>query len=304
MEVGDFAPDGSATVSCGRCQTRLKVNLSLELQGTEDAQAEMASSANPSKAKSPDLGSILIAVDGEVTREMIRDLLTDGGYRTIESTDGKDAMALLRSHRSGVALIDVGLSEILGFQLCEQIKHDPDLKETIVILIASIYDKTKYKRQPDSLYGAEDYIERHQLQDDLLLKIKNLLHGTPKTISVAATAVSKPPAPSRAPAQPVRSEPPEKKVAPPTRPSSAEANPEREAARRLARIIVADVALYNQKSVDEGIRNGTFVELLKNQLEEGRRHFDSRIPEQVRSEADYYGLAIEEFIEKRKQTMR
>lgn len=48
-------------------------------------------------------------------------------------------------------------------------------------------------------------------------------------------------------------------------------------ARRLARAIISDVALYNREKVEEGIRNDTIFELLSEQLEEGRQHFLSRV---------------------------
>ncbi len=48
-------------------------------------------------------------------------------------------------------------------------------------------------------------------------------------------------------------------------------------AKRLARAIISDVALYNREKVEEGIRNDTIFELLAEQLEEGRQHFLSRV---------------------------
>ena len=49
-----------------------------------------------------------------------------------------------------------------------------------------------------------------------------------------------------------------------------EADPEAvEKARRFARIIVSDIALYNQEAVIEGLKNGTFYDLLRKDIEEG-----------------------------------
>lgn len=46
---------------------------------------------------------------------------------------------------------------------------------------------------------------------------------------------------------------------------------------RLARAIVSDVALYNQDKVREGIENDSIFPLLKDELQEGREHFFSRV---------------------------
>lgn len=52
-------------------------------------------------------------------------------------------------------------------------------------------------------------------------------------------------------------------------------NPEH--ARRLARAIISDVAIYNRDKVERGIKDDTIFELLENELEEGRQHFLSRV---------------------------
>jgi len=45
-------------------------------------------------------------------------------------------------------------------------------------------------------------------------------------------------------------------------------NPEH--ARRLARAIISDVAIYNRDKVEQGIKDDTIFELLEHELEEGR----------------------------------
>jgi predicted Zn finger-like uncharacterized protein len=69
-----------------------------------------------------------------------------------------------------------------------------------------------------------------------------------------------------------------------------------EKARRFARIIVSDIALYNQELVIEGIRKGTFFELLKNDVVEGRELYEKRVPAGIRAKKDYYQEAFDNFI--------
>ncbi|HEY6010748.1 MAG TPA: response regulator [Nitrospirota bacterium] len=70
-----------------------------------------------------------------------------------------------------------------------------------------------------------------------------------------------------------------------------------EKAKRFARIIVSDIALYNQNAVVEGIRNGTFFDLLKNDVDEGRELYEKRVPEGIKSKKDYFQEAFDNFIE-------
>jgi predicted Zn finger-like uncharacterized protein len=76
-----------------------------------------------------------------------------------------------------------------------------------------------------------------------------------------------------------------------------EADPEAvEKARRFARIIVSDIALYNQEAVIEGLQNGTFFDLLKVDVNEGRELYEGRVPAAIRAKKDYYQEAFDNFI--------
>lgn len=69
-------------------------------------------------------------------------------------------------------------------------------------------------------------------------------------------------------------------------------------ARRLARAILSDIALYNQEKVAEGIRNDTIFELLNDELEEGRQHFISRVAPELAT-SQLYDLAVVDVLIKR-----
>ncbi len=76
-----------------------------------------------------------------------------------------------------------------------------------------------------------------------------------------------------------------------------EADPEAvEKARRFARIIVSDIALYNQDAVAEGLKQGTLYELLKTDINEGRELYEGRIPAFIRAKTDYFQEAFNNFI--------
>ena len=69
-------------------------------------------------------------------------------------------------------------------------------------------------------------------------------------------------------------------------------------ARRLARAILSDVALYNREKVEEGIKTDTIFELLSDELEEGRQHFISRVDPELAS-SNIYELAVVDVLIKR-----
>jgi len=69
-------------------------------------------------------------------------------------------------------------------------------------------------------------------------------------------------------------------------------------AKRLARAILSDVAMYNKEKVEAGIKNDTIFDDLKDELEEGRQHFFSRVSQDVNPEL-IYGTAVVDVLIKR-----
>ena len=61
---------------------------------------------------------------------------------------------------------------------------------------------------------------------------------------------------------------------------------------RLARAIVSDIALYNQEKVKEGTKNDSIVEVLTEELQEGREHFLGRVSPEIEERDHLYDRAI------------
>jgi hypothetical protein len=64
-------------------------------------------------------------------------------------------------------------------------------------------------------------------------------------------------------------------------------DPERKKARKLARLFVSEIKLYNEKLVAEGRVAGDLYMRLKDPIDQSLVVFARRIPEEVRAEFDY-----------------
>jgi hypothetical protein len=72
-----------------------------------------------------------------------------------------------------------------------------------------------------------------------------------------------------------------------------------EEAKRLARTIISDIILYNPEKTADGLQQGNLWDLLKEEVEEGRRLFQERIPpEEVHPARDYFQEALQDFLRK------
>jgi hypothetical protein len=74
-------------------------------------------------------------------------------------------------------------------------------------------------------------------------------------------------------------------------------------AKRLARLIVSDIFLYNRKKVEEGVRNGTFYDLLEHDVREARALYERRVPQEIRDTTTYLDDAFSELFEKTKKEL-
>jgi len=251
-------------------------------------------------------GRVLVSTDGAEFLSLIGEVLTAAGFSLREARSGEEAWAAIESWRPHVALLDVALPGVPAFELCDRVRADKGLHGTGLILIASVFQQTRYKRAPTSLYGADDYIEKHHIRDRLPDKVARL-------IPAGAVAAAPVPAPAAAPTPAAASTAEKSHGGIDKRVQETLIREElygsqgrerkglerlKECLRRYARIIISDIALYNQELVEQGIREGTFSELLKKEIEEGYRLYLVRVPASSGGE-DYYHEAVRDFIAKR-----
>lgn len=69
-------------------------------------------------------------------------------------------------------------------------------------------------------------------------------------------------------------------------------------ARRIARAVVSDIALYNAKKVEEGIGNDTLFDLLNEEIEEGRSYYLSRVDPEIARSTNFFNFALVDLLVK------
>jgi two-component system, cell cycle response regulator DivK len=80
---------------------------------------------------------ILVVDDQEDLRGVLRDLLTGSGYVVLESADMQAAIAMARAEHPDVILMDIQMPVLDGYEATRQIKADPTLAKTPIIVVSS-----------------------------------------------------------------------------------------------------------------------------------------------------------------------
>ena len=75
---------------------------------------------------------------------------------------------------------------------------------------------------------------------------------------------------------------------------------ERTKAIRLARAIASDISLYNEQKIVQGIEQDNLFEVLKDEIEEGRELFKSRVSPEIYTRTNFFDRAIVDVVVKPK----
>lgn len=114
--------------------------------------------------------TILIVDDDPHIRELLRFYLQKDGYRTIEAGDGQEALDRLEEENIHLALVDVMMPNMNGYELCRHIRSYYDIPVMMITAKGEIADK-------ESAYdaGTDDYLVKPFEPKEVLFRIKALL---------------------------------------------------------------------------------------------------------------------------------
>jgi hypothetical protein len=77
-----------------------------------------------------------------------------------------------------------------------------------------------------------------------------------------------------------------------------------ERARQFARAIASDLAMYNEAKLVQGIQNDSLFETMKDEIEEGRQHFRSRVTPEIASTNLFERALVDILLKQRGQNIK
>jgi two-component system, cell cycle response regulator DivK len=114
---------------------------------------------------------ILVVEDQEDNRQILRDLLTNGGYDMIEAENGQDAITAAEANRPDLILMDIQLPLLDGYEATRRIKANPDLR-SIPIIVVTAYALSGDEEKARNA-GCDDYLAKPYSPRQLLAKIRS-----------------------------------------------------------------------------------------------------------------------------------
>lgn len=116
--------------------------------------------------------TVLVADDDEMFRELVTEILTQGGYSVVRAEDGQAAWDAMQRKKVDIAVLDLNMPRMDGLELTRKIRDDVKYKDLPVLLLtvrAMVEDQVSgYDR------GADDYLTKPFDSKMLLARVKVL----------------------------------------------------------------------------------------------------------------------------------
>jgi predicted Zn finger-like uncharacterized protein len=268
-------------VGCPKCRAKLRVSEEKISREGSRFRCPRCSAVMLVRRPAPreafiDRDKIMVAHENPEVPRRVSAALRGGRYQVLEARDGVEAMIKAMKERPFLSILDMGLPKIQGFEISRRLKARPETRDMTVLLVSSEHDPRRQRKGPASSYGAGDYLDERHIEEELPRLVESL-EGAKKEA-------------------PLRRE--EKPLPPPGQPEE-----DVQRARRLARTVLSDIDLYSGEKVARAIRDNNFHEAFANELREGLRHYENRIPPNVRSKGDFFNQAIEEFVDRKRKAL-
>ncbi|GIO35817.1 DNA-binding response regulator [Paenibacillus antibioticophila] len=119
---------------------------------------------------------VLIADDNVNIRELLRYALTKEGYQVHEAQDGQEAVKLMGQAPIDLAIIDILMPGMDGFDLCEYIRNDYNIPIIMLTALDQLADKKR-----GYLRGTDDYVTKPFEPEELVFRVKALFRRYNRT---------------------------------------------------------------------------------------------------------------------------
>ncbi len=116
---------------------------------------------------------ILIVEDSPTQAMKLQHLLKQENYSVSAAQNGLEALSFLKKHRPTLIISDVVMPEMDGFELCQKIKADENLKDIPVVLLTAL-------TEPDDIIkgltsGADNFVTKPYDEKTLLSSVNYIL---------------------------------------------------------------------------------------------------------------------------------
>jgi CheY-like chemotaxis protein len=130
------------------------------------------------KKRKPDLNAeakpvILVVDDNEQNLELIQAYLEEIDCQVLPAYSGAEAMKIIRQRKPDLVLLDVMMPEMSGFEVCKQVRNDPQIKDIPIIMVTALTEFGDIERGIDC--GTDDFLSKPINRWELIARVRTML---------------------------------------------------------------------------------------------------------------------------------
>jgi len=120
----------------------------------------------------------IIIIDDDIhIRSLLEQTLEefeDEGIEILSAGNGQEGLELIKKTVPQIVFLDIMMPKMNGYQVCEQVKKDPNLKSIHIILLTAKGQKIDKEQGEES--GANEYMTKPFDPDLIVKRVKELLN--------------------------------------------------------------------------------------------------------------------------------
>jgi DNA-binding response OmpR family regulator len=122
---------------------------------------------------SGDVRTVLVADDDDDILELVAFRLERAGYEVITAHDGGQALAKAQEHQPDLAVLDVMMPGLNGYEVTRQLRADEATRDIPVILLTARVQEADVSRGFEA--GADDYLRKPFSPQELRSRVQAIL---------------------------------------------------------------------------------------------------------------------------------
>ena len=117
--------------------------------------------------------TVLVVDDDPYILMSLEFLMRKSGYNVLVARNGSEAREILDAQKPDLALLDIMMPDVDGYEICKQIRQTPSLSHTRVIFLSAKTSEADIKKGLEM--GASRYITKPFSTRELVKEVKELL---------------------------------------------------------------------------------------------------------------------------------
>ena len=119
------------------------------------------------------MAKIVIAEDEPDIRELIAFTLRFAGHEVVAGANGEEGYELVKREKPDLAMFDVRMPKMTGYEACKKIKAEPEIASTPVVFLSAKGQESEIEQ--GMAVHAEDYLLKPFAPDQLAARVKEIL---------------------------------------------------------------------------------------------------------------------------------